>query len=72
MSVLDRVGLGPKAGRRPRRTGYRLEGRGPAGPPPISRIAVLQRFGLLCALVALAVQVLSRAADCLARRRRLR
>ncbi|HLA64662.1 MAG TPA: hypothetical protein VK610_09565, partial [Rhodothermales bacterium] len=55
MSVLERVGLAPKAGRRPRRSGIRLEGRGPVGPPPLTRAAVLRRLTLLVALVGLAV-----------------
>jgi len=60
MSVLDRVGLGPKAGRRPRRTGYRLEGRGRSSPP-VTRAAVLQRVALLGLLVALGVLAFPRA-----------
>src|SRR5690606_24902943 len=53
MSILERVGLGPKPNRRPRRPGLKLEGRTTGRAPRMSRRMVWERVGLLSALVLL-------------------
>lgn len=53
MALLERIGLAPKRGRRPRWSGLKLEGRAPHTPERLSRRAVWARIGLLAGLVAL-------------------
>jgi putative nucleotidyltransferase with HDIG domain len=53
MPLLERIGLGPKPGRRPRRPGLRLEGRAAQHEPRLTRREVWARVGLLAGLVVL-------------------
>ncbi|HEX8385237.1 MAG TPA: hypothetical protein VF576_03580, partial [Rubricoccaceae bacterium] len=56
MSLIHRLGLAPKPGRRPRRTGLRLEGRLPGSPrPSLSPRQVALRAALFAGLAGLAL-----------------
>ena len=58
MSILNRVGLKQKGGRRPRR--LKLEAQGPRGHKKLSRRAIWERSGLLIVLVALGLMAFPR------------
>jgi len=60
MSILDRVGLKQKGGRRPRRPNLKREQQGPDGRKKLSRRAVWERIGLLAVLVALGLMAFPR------------
>ncbi len=60
MSILDRVGLKPKGGTRPRRPNRKLESSRASARQKLSRRAVLERSGLLLVLVALALAAFPR------------
>ncbi|HLT46322.1 MAG TPA: HDIG domain-containing protein [Rubricoccaceae bacterium] len=53
MAILERIGLAPKRGRRPRWSGLKLEGRSAQAQERLSRRAVWARVGLLAGLVGL-------------------
>ncbi len=59
MSILDRVGLKQKGGRRPRR--LKPEAQGPRSRKKLSRRAIWERSGLLIVLVALGLMAFPRA-----------
>jgi cyclic-di-AMP phosphodiesterase PgpH len=54
MSVLDRIGLAPKPGRRPRRTGFKLESRA-ANRQRLSAHELIERVALFVGLIALSL-----------------
>lgn len=60
MSILDRVGLKQKGGRRPRLPNLRLESHGPSGRKKLNRRAIWDRLGMLLVLVALGVMAFPR------------
>ncbi len=60
MSILDRVGLKQKAGRKPRLPHARMEAQGPSLRQKLSRRAIWERIGLLTVLVALGLAAFPR------------
>src|SRR5690606_39415853 len=60
MAILERIGLAPKRGRRPRWSGLKLEGRSAQAQERLSRRAVWARVGLLAGLVGLTLLAFNR------------